>query len=63
MIGLLNASQVRKHILLRAQRLRPGWDWTRVSQKTLDECEATLMAFIDRQIQILPSSGKTIKFQ
>lgn len=58
---LVNKKALRAYILerVKASRYHP---FTRVSANTLDQCEAALKVYIDKQIDILPSKGLTIDF-
>lgn len=59
---LTNRRQTRRYILAQAARLRPGWRFERVSEAALDNCEAVLRDYINRQVRRLPSVGKTVRF-
>lgn len=60
-MNLVNKKALRTHILERARVLRYH-KFTRVSTNTIDQCEIALKMYIDRQLEILPSKGKTIEF-
>lgn len=58
---ITNKKALRAFILERAAKVRYH-SFTRVSAGTLDQCEAALKNYIDRQLDTLPSKGKTIDF-
>ena len=58
---LTNKKALRVHILERARKLRYH-PFTRVSTGTLEQCEAQLTNYIDKQLGMLPSKGRTIDF-
>lgn len=60
-MALCNKKALRAHILERARKLRYH-EFTRVSAGALEQCEAALTNYIDRQLDTLPSKGKTIEF-
>ena len=60
-MSLCNKKALRTHILECAKASRYH-EFTRVSANTLDQCEAALKVYIDKQIEILPSKGRTITF-
>lgn len=41
---------------------RPGWEFTRVSEKAIIAAELKMKEWIIKQVKILPSMGKTIIF-
>ena len=62
--NLINRTAVKELILRRREKLRPGWDCSRVSAKALNQIEACLRMIIDNAIQSHPTRGKTfIDFQ
>lgn len=61
MANLVNKKALRAFILERVRAVRHH-EFTRVSTNTLDQCEAALKIYVDRQLEILPSKGKTIDF-
>jgi len=60
-MNLCNKKALRAHILERAKATRYH-PFTRVSAETLEQCEAQLTNYIDKQLGMLPSKGKTISF-
>jgi len=62
--SLLCRSKVRQRILDRTKALRPGLadKKNRVSDSVFDMLEGEVRQFIDRKIQSMSSSGKTIQF-
>ena len=58
-IDCLNRSTVKKLVLYKISRLRPGWEVTRVSKEYLDDLAASLERAIDGHVQQSPSIGKT----
>ena len=61
MSSFINKKALRAYILerVKASRYHP---FTRVSAGTFEQCEAALKNYIDRQLDMLPSKGKTIDF-
>jgi hypothetical protein len=59
--SLLNKSAVRKFIMERWKRLRPGHEMTCVSAEALTWAESRLRNEIDAMINRHPSVGKTIR--
>ena len=60
-MNLCNKKALRAFILERVRAVRHH-EFTRVSANTLDQCEAAMKIYIGRQLEILPSKGKTIDF-
>jgi hypothetical protein len=58
---LVNKKALRAYILERARAIRYH-EFTRVSANTLDQCEIAMKMYINRQLESLPSKGKTIDF-
>lgn len=58
---LCNKKALRSYILERVRAARYH-EFTRVSVNALDECEAMLKVYIDKQLDCLPSKGKTVDF-
>ena len=58
---LINRKALRAYILERARATRYH-EFTRVSPKALEQCEIAIKMFINRQLETLPSKGKTIDF-
>ena len=58
---IINRSQLKKYILLRAKALRPGWDCKMVSANALQEIEDMLKYRVDKMIRMHPTIGKTFK--
>lgn len=58
---LLNKAAFRRWALKKAQQLRPGIKWERVSASFIEHAELRLMAMTAEEIRRLPSVGKTIK--
>ncbi len=62
MASLLNRSAVKQHIKDRFELKRPHIGITRVSERALDEVEASLRIMIDKAIHAYPSRGKTFLY-
>lgn len=58
---LINKKALRLHILERARATRYH-EFTRVSPKALEQCEIAMKMYIDKQLETLPSKGRTIIF-
>ncbi len=58
---LLNKKEVRKRILAKIKRNRPGWDCTRVSSAVLIKLDLWFDAKLDQMVHSHSSSGKTFK--
>ena len=59
-IELINQSAVKKYCLRRAQILRPGHEFNRVSKDFLHNLDLDVQNLIDKKLKQLPSVGKTI---
>ena len=59
--SLLNKAAFRRWCLKKAQALRPGVPWDRVSASFIEKHELGLMARATDEIRRLPSVGRTIK--
>lgn len=57
----INRAALKKRILDRAEKLRPGWTCTRVSKEALDDIEAHVLARLDALIRTHPNLGKTFR--
>ncbi len=61
-MALTNKAAVKAFILENAQRLRPGWDCTRVAREALENYDRRLAAMIRADIRSHPSGcGKTFR--
>lgn len=62
--ALLNVSHTREYILKMLAAVRPhlAGKMTRVSEETLVRLDARLRSIIVREIEQMPTVGKTIKF-
>jgi len=60
--NLVNNKATKAFIKRMAETHRSGWEFTRVSQHTLDVIDMKVKAFIIQQVKSLPSVGKTIDF-
>jgi len=61
MSSLINKSAMKKFIIEKFKRLRPGMPITRVSSEALDKIEANLRASVIEDVKRHPSIGKTFK--
>lgn len=59
--SIINKVATKKFILAKTDRLRPGWDCTRVSESFLNEAEAYLRAYIIGRVRQHPTLGKTFR--
>lgn len=61
-MNLINRRQVRRFILAKYERLRPGHKITAVSKEALDKIESQMRVKIIAAIRSHPTIGKTFKF-
>lgn len=61
MSSLLNTEHTKQFILYKTQRLRPGWDCTRVSKEAIEQIEAKLRVMIIQMVESHPTVGKTFR--
>lgn len=62
MASIVNRKATKKFIKQMAEVHRPGWEFTRVSEKAIIAAELKMKEWIIKQVKILPSMGKTIIF-
>jgi len=58
-----NKSAISKLIKQRNEVIRPGWIFTQISAKVYDELDYFIEGWIDNQLRVAPSVGKTFKSQ
>lgn len=56
----LNRKHTRKVILELAQKLRPGWPWSRVSKESFIALEGRIQNMLETEIRRQPSKGRTL---
>ena len=62
MSNVLNRKGTKEFIKRMAEKYRPGWEFTQISEHAVDALELKLKSIIIMEVKRLPSVGKTIDF-
>ncbi len=60
--SVLNRKEFKALVLKRVEVMRPGWEFTGVSEKYVDEFEEFIRERLDKSLRKHPSKGKRVRW-